>query len=1162
MRAFRLQWELRNTLRSTGAFVTADTIVNTTTPGRVNNVVRLTPAGAASVEAPAQINIVKSVPGVAVSKTASPSSVLLPETGTAASAYPTVVFTSVARSTSQVASSYLRIADPEPCADTAANCAWPGTSTAATGNPYSQMPVGGWLTPTGGAPSPFETFTMTGVTASETGGQVDLGASTAWVLRYNGGDPADAGSYVAESMSVAAFNALGAAALENVVGVSITFQPTNPALGGTITLSSAFTLRISTQLRTEYRSTGTPVVLAPNKTMEVTNTAFTQLWDPIQNEGQQIFDRAEATVTVVGQKIEVAPGKSITPSSILAIDRATTPVSVVLSGDSANSTLPPKTVWLQDNIESSPDFWTAFELTGIGTVTAPSGADRVQIDLFVDGSWVPGAPTVISSPTFPSGVSLADATGIRATFSKADGTFLATQWNTRVPLAFAVRNSHPFPASGTETIRNEMSIQSVRDVNDPAENSVVRTAVAQIDLVAGSFRIAVNKESTSQNFPTRLAEVGLARPWTLTFQNTGTGALDIQSLVDDLGPNLAPGNPLNLTYATTAGGTLATVGVVHTYDAATNTITFRWPDGGRTMKPGEVFTIVLDIVLQPGLATGQSAFNTMVVNTAQTLSNCTNINPDYVNNPNMGVTQTPTSCGTKNFVQPATSLNLFVEKSVYGYRGTAAQGDVACAATTQGLNGRSYFPSPCLSDTLYSTDDTVVDQWLLRTSNTTTAPVTKLVVFDEVPVPGDKLLIGGGPRGSDYRPVLTGAPVVLASSGVTIASTTTEVTFSADACQGTWPVLNSTPGTVPCTQNGAIWVPAAGADWSRVAGIRVTIVFAPNAPLSMGKSLDVSFATRNLIASTPATDLASVVPIGQQKAWNQFGVQWQFQSGTYSQRIPSVVGVTPIAGPLELRKVVTGPAAGSAPDSFDFEVTCSIAQPGAAEPTALTLPDAGNVTISRDPGGAYTPARIDGIPVGATCSAIELGDVGEFGETSREVSPDPSTISIGDGAAPGSEVPGRQVVTFTNDYQFSSGLEVTKVVETDAVAGEFGPFDFALECATAVGADVIFDNGSKTLPFTISNGETFVAPDDVIPVGSTCTVTEVDSALADDITFTGTDVVDNGDGSATVTVGAGVAIVTVSNRYDVGTLTILKRVTGDGFPLRCGPVHVPRRVHL
>ena len=404
---------------------------------------------------------------------------------------------------------------------------------------------------------------------------------------------------------------------------------------------------------------------------------------------------------------------------------------------------------------------------------------------------------------------------------------------------------------------------------------------------------------------------------------------------------------------------------------------------------------------------------------------------------------------------------------------------------------------------------------------------------NDLPVTGDKLLIGGAGRGSDYRTVLTGAPTVLASAGVGFASPPViEVTFNKDACQLTWPYLNANPGAESCRQNGATWAAAgAGTDWASVAGIRVTIDFDPARPLSMGKSLDVSFATRNLVASTPATALSSVVPIGQQEAWNQFGIQWKFQNGIYSQRIPSVVGVTPIAGPLEIRKVVDGPAKDFAPASFDFQVACSIAQPGAATPTVLTLPNGGKVTVSGE-NGVYTPARIDGIPVGAVCSVVETAN---GGATSTTLVPTSGSVTITNPALEDRSVPTTQVVNATNTFGNGS-LVLTKKVTGEGAAFGTGPFDFQVTC--------MFQNK----PVTLANGGKVSLPTDGswtttltnIPVGAKCSAVETNNGGATSTT------IDPADG---VTIGASaedIAGLTVTNDFELGGLTIMKGLEGGG----------------
>ena len=78
-------------------------------------------------------------------------------------------------------------------------------------------------------------------------------------------------------------------------------------------------------------------------------------------------------------------------------------------------------------------------------------------------------------------------------------------------------------------------------------------------------------------------------------------------------------------------------------------------------------------------------------------------------------------------------------------------------------------------------------------------------------------------------------------------------------------------------------------------------------------------------------------------------------------------------------------------------------------------------------------------------------------------------------------MPASQIATLTNDYQFT-GLSVTKQVQTDATAGQFGPFTFSLICTSATGTPVVFDDqGTKELTFTLEAGQTWTAPADRIP---------------------------------------------------------------------------------
>lgn len=1157
-REFRLEWELRDTLRSDpDVWVTPDTVFNHS-ENTIENVVRMSVGDRAKV-ADDIINLVSAPPSVNIAKTASPTSVTVPGEHVPQSEYPTTRFTSTASSTGPAAPSYLRISDPMPCTE-AEGCAFDNTAAGIAADPYAVAPAGGWLTPDGGAASPFDSFTITGITAATTMSAADLAASTAWVLRY---DEA-IGAYSSESLPVSALNALPADQLSDVVAVTVTFQGSDPVPGPgkLISESDQFTLTIDTQLRETIRSTGAPQQLPPNATAEVVNTSFAQVWDPILNMGEDgvsTTDTSNARVALQGQSIAVAPGKTVAPASVLAVDR-TVPVSVELTANDADSTLPPSQVWLKDDVDTSAEFWNVFELTALdGALTAPADADRVQIDLLVGTDWVAGDIQQVVDASLPDVASLSDVTGIRVTFSRADGEFLDSEtWSAVVPLTFGVRDSYVFPVSGEQTVTNTVQVQSVRDTTNPdsAANSVVEEATDEITLSSGFFAISVNKLA---NDGERSVEFGVPIPWQLSFTNTGTGALTITELVDYLGDtdpdgsrvpgsnHLVPATPLNLTYETSAGGTLATSDILYEFDPETHELIWTWPEEGNTMAPGETFTIRLDMELLPGLQSGQSAFNSMEVNTEEVLDGgvgpggelippYTNSDPVMQQNPNNGSWGGDHTAGTKDYVQPRPELNLWVQKSVYGSLGTAATAGEECSPTTPGPDGQNYFPSPCLSDTQYSWNDDIVDKWLLRTSNTTTTAVKEIVVYDDLPVSGDKFLIGGASRGSDYRPVLVAEPVVHLPAGIT-ATTVLEVTSDLDACQDTWPHIVANPGAVPCEENGATWTAASDStDWSQVTGLRIRVVFDDATPLGNGQTVDVTFETRNVVDPAADTALSADVPVPDQEAWNQFGAQWQFAnaSQSWSQRIPARVGVTPQSGPLQINKVIGGDAVEFAPASFEFEVQCSITQPSGYDTTALAVVDGGVVTVTRDADGVYQPVRIDGIPLGAECSVTETGDGG-----ASSILVDPGSVTIDQPADSEDAVPATQIVTVTNTFDNSSLTLAKQVTGAGADYGT-GPFELQASCEFNGLPVDLADDGIVTLPTAEGSWSATLSG---VPVGAECSVSETEDGGATSTTIQPDGVIivqPDGD--------ADFSAITVTNDFELGGLEIFKELAGDGAP--------------
>lgn len=1135
VRRFDLTWQIRTKTRVGGDFVTADLVYNAADPGVVDNTVRLDATrpdnSTATDTGDDKITILEQPSGVDVGKTVTPAQLLVPPANAPTASYPTARFVLTGRNTSTAAASFVRLTDPSTCADGALSaCTTPNTAAGATANPFAG--ITGWAD-FGTVANPFDRFNAEDITiAASIGDEVDLAATTVWLLTYSGG------TFTPVQTTAAAVNAMTTAQLADVVGISVAFQGTNPAAnGGSITSANNLTVTIDARVRGTVRSTGADQALNANQTVPVTNRVFAQSYDPVlHGDTATSIDNAQAGTTLSGGTIAVGATKSVSPTQLIEPQRRA-PVRVTLGANSSTSTLSPVSVRLEDQA-ASPQFWNAFEFTGLGTITAPAGADRVRVDVYGpfgaddELGWVTGTAQPVASPVVPVATGdYPDIQGVRFVFTKNAGGVFSTllpapSWTASAQFEVKLLDEYrdgtgPIPMQGS--IPNTVTAQN----NGALASSDEKTADASVTLSPGTHHLKVNKLA---NNGTHFVTPGAAVPYRLQFQNSGTGYLTITELRDTLPAELAYLSEPATTYTAQPDGLLSED--VSLRQEGQDLI-FTWPEDGRRMAPGEQFEITLYLELQPTGA-GNQIRNLMVVGTEQELQSCGNINPIGSTTPHWSTNKQ--TCGTTDYVEPAPGPNLFTVKGVKGELDGAVNPrnpDVSCR--TLAVDGTVYFRSPCAANSVIGgTDD-----WVLHVANAGTTGVTSMTLFDQLPTAGDLLLVSGTTRGSVYRPQLVADSIaVTAPAGTT---RTVEVTQSPGACKGTWPTVQT---QTPCEQNGESWVLATdpGVDWSLVTGVRVTLNFTgtPAGSLQPAQAVDVTFSTTNVPESTANPGGAPVeVPATDSFAWNQFGVKYQAASESNFRKIaPSAVGVHLLTGPIQVTKQVTGPGAKYAADAFRVDVVCEAA--GAP----LDLGDQATVTLSEANG--YTH-RIDGIPVPASCTLTEQGEVGEFGETSRSGTPVDLAVEIP--ASADDEVPEAQAATITNDYQLT-GLSVTKRVSTSATEAEFGPFSFTLGCTSITGRPVTFDDeGSTELEFAIGPGETFTAPANRIPVGATCTLSESDSASADGTVFVGDNVTDNGDGSATVVPGEEPAEVEVTNAFNAGVLELAKLVDGDGVEL-------------
>jgi uncharacterized repeat protein (TIGR01451 family) len=1020
-RRFELDWVLRNTVRvieDDVRWVAGTTLFNTADEGLVRNVmgVTVTPqvGTPSTATADADVNLLDVPPLVDVTIDRSASSLVVPNPGDVpVGGYPTVDFTVTAENTAVSRASYLRVTAMGPC-DGVVDCVTPADGFDAdvfAGHSYSSA-------------NTFERVTLTSLafTIPAAEASKDHSIVTLWLRAADG-------TLSSTQLTITQAEALDAAALEEVVGVSVTYQAASPETdGGSIVNGSEYRMTLGTVLRETMRSDPDTYVTTGTDIEAVT---VAQSYDPILRPSATPYAADTTPVQLLAGALDTTATKTITPAVLLERDRDSD-VRVRLQGTDGAATASADTVTLTDE---TPGFWDAVTLVSLGAVTLPAGADRVRVDVLVDGAWVLGTPGAVAA--LPA-AELDEVTGIRLVFDRADGGLLSTtavpaDWTTAAEFTVMVRDTFrsggdvAFPAN----LENELVVESSRD--DGVYASVSADDPATLQLSLGSFSMDVVKSTPDNQHTVDPASSGL---WSLEFTNTGTGFLTVDRLVDELPSHLAY-DGIEPSYATSAGGILSTD---VTLTESGDDLVFTWPGDADRMAPGETFTITFSASLQLGAPAPTT--NRFVVAVAQTLAACTNASGNGQGTlSGLEVTE----CGTSNFVQPRTGSNIRTDKGVAGeIDGTLVSGAINtsnpardCIADPAGF---SFFP--CAAQTVVG----ATDEWLLRTVNSGTEPVTSLTIVDPLPMPGDRMLTGGAQRGTTWQPLFD------ANNGLELdapagSTLTWQVTTDAAACVGTG-AGSAWQGDPTCAVNSWTDSTAYAGDWAEVTAVRAVVDFTGTAAsgLQPGEIASVLYRTINVPVSAEAPLGAPVAPsVDAEFAWNHFGAQASFANGDVRTWAPTKAGVTLASGSLEVIKEVTGAAAAFAPGTFGADVTCVTA--GIETVSTVTLDAANGLR-----------ARIDGVPLGSECTVVEHGVLGDYDETDRTGSG--TTVAILTPGGVADAVPTAQTVVLGNDYDFGS-LRITKTEDrATAQIGERVTYTVLLEntgARTAYNLEVVDD---------------------------------------------------------------------------------------------------------
>lgn len=1100
-RQIYFQWSLRNALRVPGPgddlWVDADRGYNVPGTGAcaplecgiVRNTLGVTanPLTGSPITRTVSddIGLVDTLPNVNARKTVAPTFITVPHPGDVNPAdYPTVTYTVEAWNTASARASYLRSADPMPCATAAPDCLTSGTNPTPdifTGHAYDA------------ANNPFERFTITDINVVIPGGtSIDTTASRAALWKR----AADGTMSVDTTMSIAQVAALPAGALTEVVGISVVYQSTSPeTTGGLIPMQADNAghprLVITAQLRDGLRSTP---ATHPNGGVTVDNDTIAQSFDPVltpTGAGSTPYRVTEAGLQLRAAHLDVTASKGISPDTIVE-PNPYVPLTVSLGATDGTATLAAEVVTISD---VDADFWATFELTGLVSTTRPAGAAlvRAEVRLSGDPAWIAGPAGATAA--LPA-VDLAQVDGIRFIFYNADGspfsrTVPSADWSAQAVFTVVHRSTVPFVA---ESINNEVSVTAWHD-------GYPEVAQADADIVLlspGISRMTVQKEALTGN-ATHVTEPGTPIDWTLRFTNTGTSYLDVVSVVDDLGTHLAwdGGTP---TYSTSAGGTLPTTGIVVTQPTA-STIQFTWPGAAR-MQPGESFLVTLKIELLPGLTLNERATNEFVVTTQQTLVSCTNTSG---NGQGVLAGLAATECGTSSFVRPLGGALLFAQKSVQGeVDGTLTSGatNVVDPSQTCTPDAQGFYRTVCAAHTVIGATDT----WRLRVVNSGTTPYRSITAVDVLPRPGDRMLATGSARGSEFRPVLVdvAAPgsVVLPAGSVQ----TWEVTTDPLACigSGATPTWGADP---QCSASTWVLGSAYAGAPEDITAVRWQVDFTGTTAgaLLPGGEAELRFNTRNtpgVSAQSPSVE----APVQEQHAWNQFGVAAMTNGADVIRRAPTKTGVVTQVTGFEVEKLVDGAAAAFAPADFEVAPECTIAG------VPVNMAALATVVV---PANGF--ATLGGLPLGAECEIVSETRTGGAHDI------DLGAPVLLDGADP------LPRIIVSNTFRGGPLAIVKQRVGQGADLFGAGPFVVEVSCTWLTDGTVqslqLPDNGE----FSLSAANGYRAEIPVLPVGAECEIEETDAAGA---TSTRMDPVD---GIVEIVEAAPLvqtATVTITNSFD------------------------------
>ncbi len=171
------------------------------------------------------------------------------------------------------------------------------------------------------------------------------------------------------------------------------------------------------------------------------------------------------------------------------------------------------------------NFFEGVNLTGFGTVVYPTGADRIQVDAWVNGAWVNGAAAV--SPALDATVTPGSVTGLRVIFTSSTGVTIAANGSVgSVALTLAQRAAQR--TSGVTLVTGTTFTAAITGtVVVPGQTSVSKATTASYIVHGLDSKVIGGTTFTGARIP-----AGTGSIVAITGQNASNGVLSTLTITE------------------------------------------------------------------------------------------------------------------------------------------------------------------------------------------------------------------------------------------------------------------------------------------------------------------------------------------------------------------------------------------------------------------------------------------------------------------------------------------------------------------------------------------------------------------------------------------------------------------------------------------------------